>query len=453
VEIRWKEFERLVLVRRLRQAIGKWWGVQINFTDDKGYLRGVPSGRFFSPITSACKYITRSDNGFQGCMKAVRNTKNLKTKVSLGSESTCHAGFTTITVPIYHKKKYLGCIFADGFVSSQTEKKQKKQIDKFLSNHFSSKSQVKELVAAIPSLEASEVSLLVRLIQVIIDEVIAMQFKANKAEASIKNMQNSIGGVSIVKNNMIGTSQEMQRLQSTISSVASSSSTILIEGENGTGKELVARALHSESKRSKKPFVILNCGSLNENLLESELFGAVKGAYTGATQGRVGVFEAANNGTLFLDEIGDTSAAMQVKLLRVTQYKTFSPVGSTQEKKTNARLICATNKNLFEMVQKGEFREDLYYRLNVIRIEVPPLRERKGDIPLIINHFLTVLAKTHGSGIAKVIPQKCLDILLKHNWPGNIRELQNEIERLWVLSGNNSALNPADISTRIKGKR
>ena len=232
--------------------------------------------------------------------------------------------------------------------------------------------------------------------------------------------------------NIIGASGAMEKLKQTIRTVASTNSTILIYGESGTGKELVARAVHVCSPRATQPFVSVNCGAFPETLLESELFGYVKGAFTGANQNKRGLFEVADGGTIFLDEIGEMTLAMQVKLLRVLQERTVRPVGSTSEIPIDVRVIAATNRDLDKQVAENTFREDLYYRLCVIPIRVPGLRERQEDIPLLVNHFLKKYAPAAGKSILRVYPQS-LDGLCRYDWPGNVRQLENTVERAVAL--------------------
>src|SRR5262244_1128092 len=232
--------------------------------------------------------------------------------------------------------------------------------------------------------------------------------------------------------NIIGASPAMEKLKQTIRTVASTGSTILIYGESGTGKELVARAVHVCSPRVTEPFVSVNCGAFPETLLESELFGYVKGAFTGANQNKRGLFEVADGGTIFLDEIGEMTLAMQVKLLRVLQERTIRPVGGTSEIPVDVRVIAATNRDLDKQVAEGTFREDLYYRLSVIPIRVPGLRERREDVPLLANHFLKKYAPAAGKSIHRVEPAS-LEALCGYDWPGNVRQLENTIERAVAL--------------------
>jgi two-component system response regulator PilR (NtrC family) len=239
--------------------------------------------------------------------------------------------------------------------------------------------------------------------------------------------------------NMIGKSKGMLKVYSLIRKVAETLTNVLILGESGTGKELVARAIHENSKRNNMPFAVINCGGVPESLLESELFGYMKGAFTGAYGDKPGLFEVARGGTIFLDEIGDLPPLLQVKLLRVVQEKTFRRVGGTEEKKVDVRIISATNKNLEEKVKDGSFREDLYFRLNVIPINIPPLRERKEDIPVLTKHFIEKCSKEFGKEI-RTISSYAMELLMKYPFPGNVRELENIIERSVALETSNIIL-------------
>jgi len=243
--------------------------------------------------------------------------------------------------------------------------------------------------------------------------------------------------------NIITKSSKMQQVIELIKVVAKSNATALIIGETGTGKELVARAIHSQSYRKDKPFVAVSCAALPESLLESELFGHEKGAFTGAYTQRKGKFEIANKGTLFLDEIGEMSANIQVHLLRVLEEKEFTRVGGNELIKVDVRVVSATNRDLKEAVANGQFREDLYYRLNVVTIELPPLRERREDIPLLAEHFLKKLALENQKKVAGFSPE-ATEFLLRYDWPGNVRELENAIERAVILA-KSSLIESADL--------
>jgi len=236
--------------------------------------------------------------------------------------------------------------------------------------------------------------------------------------------------------NLIGKSKKMQELFKMIEVVSATSSTVLITGESGTGKELVAKAIHLNSPRAEEAFVSVNCGAFPETLLESELFGYMRGAFTGAAANKKGLFEVADKGTIFLDEIGDTSTAMQVKLLRVLQERTIRRVGGTEEIPVDVRIISATNRDLSEMVADNQFREDLFYRISVIPLELPPLRQRRDDIPLLADHFLARLNASMGKKIDR-ISDEALKKMETYDWPGNVRELENAMERAFILEESN----------------
>jgi DNA-binding NtrC family response regulator len=237
-----------------------------------------------------------------------------------------------------------------------------------------------------------------------------------------------------VDSEFVGNSQKMKDVFSLIYKLTKVETTVLVRGENGTGKELVARAIHFNSPRKDGSFVAINCGAIPEALMESELFGHEKGSFTGASERKIGKFQLANNGTLFLDEIAELKPELQVKLLRVLQDKKFVPVGGNREVKTNARIIAATNRNLEHMIEEGQFREDLFYRLNVMPIFLPPLRDRKEDIPALIQTFIKKFAKAMNSEIQN-ISIEALQKLQEYQWPGNIRELENAIERAFIVEG------------------
>ena len=250
--------------------------------------------------------------------------------------------------------------------------------------------------------------------------------------------------------NIIGKSKVMQQVFDTIRKVAPSNATVLIEGESGTGKELVAKSIHFNSPRREKPFVAVNCSALAETLLESELFGHEKGAFTGAVSMRKGRFELADTGTLFLDEIGDMSTGLQVKLLRVLQEKVFERVGGTKPIAVNIRVIAATNRNLKEEMKKGRFREDLYYRLNVVHIALPSLKQRQQDIRLLLDHFIKKYAdeRKHSVPVTGIDPD-VERLFYEYSWPGNVRELENLIERLMIMSPG-GVISPADLPKSFK---
>jgi len=247
---------------------------------------------------------------------------------------------------------------------------------------------------------------------------------------------------------IIGQSRKMREVFDLVQKVADCDSTILLNGETGTGKGMVARAIHQKSKRRNKPFISINCGAIPENLLESELFGHVRGAFTGATSSKQGKFELADSGTILLDEIGDMSSDLQVKVLKVLEEGEFEQVGGAKTIKVDVRIIAATHRDLSEEVQKGNFREDLYYRLYVIPVMLPSLRDRRSDIPFLISHFLEQFNQKNNRSVQK-ISEEVMDMMMSHSWPGNVRELKNMMERLVVLKGSGE-ISARDLPPEIK---
>ncbi|MDB6115244.1 MAG: ntrC 2, partial [Lacunisphaera sp.] len=281
-------------------------------------------------------------------------------------------------------------------------------------------------------------------------KLIALVQSALSTQADIR----SAGGVQPVinsedhKEGIVGASGAMQQVFKVIGQVTTSDVTVMITGESGTGKELVARSIHRHSHRHSKPFVAVNCSAIPENLIESELFGHERGAFTGATTQRLGKFEVCDGGTIFLDEIGDMTPATQTKILRVLQEGEIQRVGGSETVKVNVRVIAATNKDLEALVKAKEFREDLYYRLNVVRLRLPPLRERVEDVPQIVDFFLQSMAKSKKTKARKVSPE-ALAILCRHNWPGNVRELENMIYRSAVIAQGDAIL-PKDLPEEVR---
>jgi len=250
---------------------------------------------------------------------------------------------------------------------------------------------------------------------------------------------------------IIGNSEEMRRVLELVSQVAASEATVLILGESGTGKEVIARAIHATSDRSRKPFIKVSCASIPESLLESELFGHERGAFTGAIRRKPGRFELAEGGTLFLDEIGDVPVEMQVKLLRVLQEREYERLGGTEVLRADVRILAATHRELHERIEQGLFREDLYYRLAVIPIEIPPLRERRDDIPLLAAHFVKKLSEKNRSVLPALVPES-MERLISYDWPGNVRELENVLERAVILC-KDRLIRPQDLPSHIAPRR
>jgi transcriptional regulator with GAF, ATPase, and Fis domain len=337
---------------------------------------------------------------------------------------------SVICVPLFrpHQDSLLGILYIDSSASMRGLLKQEHlQLVQGLANHVAISIENAKLFAEVNE-KGKEIEGLNRLLKKQVDQQAG---KLVEMEILLEGTQRELGkryGLG----NLIGKSPAMQKVFSVLEKVVSTSATVLIQGESGTGKELVARYLHHHGPRSGKPMVSINCASFNDTLLESELFGHRKGAYTGADQNKTGLFQVANGGTLFLDEVGDMSLEMQKKLLRVLQSGEVRPVGSEDVFHVDVRIIAASNKNLRDLIQQSKFREDLFFRLNVIQVQLPPLRERYEDLQLLIDHFTKQISDELKRPLKPVSP-KALEKFMEHSWPGNVRELENELRRYFIL--------------------
>jgi len=444
--INWDEFEHIHVIKKLKQILNTWWNVETVFTDDRGALRGFhpeklaiknPLVKFLFEKESAIENLTEFINKTMEDIRASGNRYVMK-KWDL-------AGFDAAVVPIYIENDFVGTVTVLGFFKNQEGSRMADVRERFAA-FGASADLIDKALPQLRYIKDDDRQHFFELVELVAQEIVTLHLEITSREHRITELNNELG-VRYKYDNMIGKSKPMQEMYALLDKIRSAESTVLIQGENGTGKELIAKAIHYNSPRKDKAFIIQNCSAFNDNLLESELFGHVKGSFTGAIKDKKGLFEQANRGTFFLDEIGDTSPTMQVKLLRVLQEGTFIPVGATEVKKIDTRIIAATNRDLKDMVEKGTFREDLYYRLNVINLRVPPLRERKEDIPLLIEYFLE---KSHVPGTEKkVMTKRALEKFYDYSWPGNIRELQNEIERVVVLAGSESKIAAEMLSSRI----
>ncbi len=291
---------------------------------------------------------------------------------------------------------------------------------------------VKDIQSAVKAIRLGAYDYIVKPFDVV--EVLKIIRRALEKRDLVKKviyLNNELGRLNVFEE-MIGQDPKMKKIFSLISMYSQTDGTVLIQGESGTGKELAARAIHRRSPRKDQPFVVINCAAIPASLMESEIFGHQKGAFTGALTTVIGKLEIAHNGTVFLDDIDSLTTSMQSKLLRVIQEKEFEKIGSRKILQLNVRFIASSNQDLFRLIDKGEFREDLFYRLNVLPLDLPALREKKSDIPLLVNHFLVVYSKSKGKP-AKQISKEALDLLIKYDWPGNVRELKNLVERLTTI--------------------
>ncbi|MBL7664241.1 MAG: sigma 54-interacting transcriptional regulator [Bacteriovoracaceae bacterium] len=447
--IDWNTIKDLHVISKLEEIIGNWFGVELIYTNEHGKIQNSIHDKNYEFKNHFFKVQTHISHGLEYLNSDI---EKMFEKFEQGEHGTLitesfFQGVKTVCVPIIHESELLGCVFAYPYVKDDFTSEESDALVKKLVECGSSTDDAKSAVSHLKKLNLQEKEYLKELVSLVVHEIITFHQEISKRENMIKDLNSELGS-KYRYHNMIGKAKSMQVVYHLLDKISKSESTILIQGENGTGKELVAKAIHYASPRKDMVFLAQNCSAFNDNLLDSELFGHVRGAFTGAVKDKKGLFEMANGGTLFLDEIGDTSLAMQVKLLRILQEGTFLPVGATSPKKVSVRIIAATNKPLKEMIQKGEFREDLYYRLNVINVTLPPLRERREDIPLLIEYFVEKRCAEMGLP-TKQFSKKCLEKLIDYSWPGNVRELENEVERLVVLAGEDKMITPEILSGKM----
>jgi len=443
--INWNDFEHIHVIRKLKQILGSWWNIDVVFTDEKGRLRGLDLDhpKLNNPAVAE---ILKKESAREHLQETVKATiEELRVSGNPHIIKKWDTGAYDITiVPIMIENDFVGTVVAMGFLKDEASASRLNEVKERLAVLGAPVKAIENAVHCVKCLSDNDRAHFTELVELVSQEVVTLHLEITSRENRINELNKELGS-RYKYENMIGKSKPMQDLYGLLDKIKTAESTVLIQGENGTGKELIAKAIHYNSGRKEKAFIIQNCSAFNDNLLESELFGHVKGSFTGAVRDKKGLFEMAHKGTFFLDEIGDTSPTMQVKLLRVLQEGTFLPVGATEPRRVDVRIVAATNKDLRKMVEAGTFREDLFYRLNVINIAVPSLKERKEDIPLLVDYFLST---TENSG-KKNLTKQSLEKLYDYHWPGNVRELQNEIERLVVLSGNEIKIGADMLSPKI----
>lgn len=448
--INWDSASRLHVINKIEEILARWFGVEVFYCDQHGKLRSMHFNKDF-PIKSHLFKVQMSMTSGHTLLTEdlERLTETLK-----NSEDANVVLFESFFSNIYGLASkilidgdYVGSVFVYPFIFDSATTKDLEGIVKKMIECGGSKMDIDNALKNMQKMKQNDQEYLSALVDVISEEIATYHKEIIRREEIIQELNSELGD-KYRYHSMIGKSKKMQQIYRMLEKIAYSESSVLIQGENGTGKELVAKAIHYYSPRKDNVFLAINCSAFNDNLLDSELFGHVKGAFTGAVKDKKGLFEQAHRGTLFLDEIGDTSMTMQVKFLRVLQEGTYLPVGSTTSKKADVRIIAATNRNLKDMMENNLFREDLYYRINVININLPALRERIEDLNLLVDHFLQKRCQELGKPL-KIITKKCLEKLFDYPWPGNVRELENEIERLVVLAGDEINITPDLLSPRI----
>lgn len=450
--INWNEFEHIHVIKKLKEILNSWWQIDITFTDERGQLKGLMptngKSQFCNPAVSA--FMAKENIQTSLAEEVARSIEDLRISGNRYALRRWDAtGFDIAVVPIVIENDFMGTVVAMGFLKDSESAPRLAEIRERLAIFGASNDVIEGAVSRIKCIQDQDREHFLELVELVAQEITTLHLEITSRENRISELNKELGS-RYKYDSMIGKSKPMQNLYGLLDKIKTADSTVLIQGENGTGKELIAKAIHFNSHRKDKAFIIQNCSAFNDNLLESELFGHVKGSFTGAVRDKKGLFEMADKGTFFLDEIGDTSPTMQVKLLRVLQEGTFLPVGAVEPRRVDVRVIAATNRNLKEMVEEGTFREDLYYRLNVINIYVPALRERKEDIPLLAEFFLNKAQSELPEGTErKTLTKRALEKLYDYPWPGNVRELQNEMERLIVLAGIENKIGADMLSPKI----
>ncbi|TDJ09279.1 MAG: AAA family ATPase [Deltaproteobacteria bacterium] len=437
--IAFKNLRDLHAIKKIGTIIRSWFDLDIFYCDSNLNLKSLDN-----PQNLFLKLFIEKLGGQQTFSQELKRTLEVLGEGEVIFEL---AGAKGIAINIVMGGENQGKTIAYPFLGDNTTSGEEAEIIKFLMDIGANKNEATEAVKKMKRPPTENQEKLTELVSLVAEEIVDYQSAQDKRDEIVQKLSSELSD-KYRYHNIIGKSGEMQKVYSLLDKIKKSESNILIQGDNGTGKELVAKAIHYNSPRGEKLFLEVNCSAFNENILDSELFGHVKGSFTGAIKDKPGLFEMADGGTIFLDEIGDTSPSMQVKLLRVIQEGTFLPVGGNAQKSTDVRVICATNKNLEEMIINKEFREDLYYRLNVINVYLPALRNREGDIPLLMEYFLKKRCDSMGVPL-KDFAKKTKEKMMDYAWPGNVRELENEIERLVVLTGDEKMILPDSLSPRI----
>ncbi len=449
--INWEELKHIHVIRKLEEILAQWFNTDIFFVDERGVIQNFDADRkskeYKSPLSAAFLGREKARNHLFDFLKQASEKSFENDRVRNIVKGP--AGIENVLISkITDENEILGAVIAYSYVDKEASSDSKSKLKAHLEELGLDGEQFESALSRLNVISEAQRKYFFELVDLVAQEIVTFHTEISKRDEKINDLNSQLGN-RYSYHSMIGKSKAMQELYSLLDKIKISESTVLIQGENGTGKELIAKAIHFNSPRKDAQFVTVNCSAFNENLLDSELFGHVRGAFTGAIRDRKGVFETADAGTLFLDEVGDMPPAMQVKLLRVLQEGTLTPVGGTQQIKVNVRVLAATNKDLKEMVEEGTFREDLYYRINVISLVVPALRERKEDIPLLVEHFLSKGTREKNLS-EKSFAKRTMEKFFDYQWPGNIRELENEVERLIVLSGPEQRIDSELLSPRIR---
>lgn len=444
--IDWERVLDLRITKKLTEVCNSLGGLSIKFLDktfnEKKYFVNVEERKL-------CQLSHARAGGKDRCKKWIKDALSEASRKKKAIINRCPAQLTQIVIPIINKSKGIGYVVAGKVLDAHPSPDEIEHIRKKLGVDIEP-SLWRENYEEVPVVNPEQLEIFKGFLDAMVEDIIFFQNELEEKKENIRRLQEELSR-QYDFSEIIGESPEMRKICDTLERVIPSNSTVLLQGESGTGKELIAKIVHYNSPRKDKGFVAENCSAFSENLLESELFGHEKGAFTGAIIQKKGLFELADGGTFFLDEIGDTSPALQTKLLRVLQDGTFKRVGGTRFIKVDVRIIAATNKDINKMVKNGTFREDLFYRLNEIGITLPPLRARKNDIPILTNFFMNKFCKERGIE-PKEIDKRAIECFVNYSWPGNVRELQNEIKRAVLLAGFDSTITKNLLSPNILGE-
>jgi two-component system response regulator HupR/HoxA len=445
-----EKHQNLHTIIMLKDIIRKWWQSELCFADKNGVVLDWAKGEIVPPPNDFCRLSLFSKEGFRRCNQSVRvlHEKFKSSKKLRGALfHDCHLNFTVVGAPIYIDNEYEGFVFVEGFCRQKPTERDHEMLKTKIKELNNGTTDLDRAIERLPLMPPAEVDKLTDLLEFAATEIANYESEMSKKDQTIQTLSSELRDL-YNQDSIIGASPAMREVLGLIEKVTHAESTILIEGEAGTGKELIARAIHFNSPRRERPFVVQNCSAFDEVLLESALFGHERGAFPNATRDKKGLLELADGGTVFLEQVSELSPSLQNKLLRALQEGVVVPVGETNPREINVRVIATSDRPLEEKVREGKFREELFYRLNVIRLLVPPLRDRKEDLPLLIDHFLR---KLHREGQkARVLSADALTVLTRYNWPGNIRELQTEIERLLVLGAEGETIPTELVSQRIR---
>ncbi len=443
----WNRILESHVVESICDSSYKWWGMRVRFYDKHN---NCVTGNIHLN-NSFCHLMYSCNEGAKICRQCYRSHIEELDKNSKYSFVKCHAGLNMITIPIIVDEEYVGVIIGSGLKLSERESF---DIDMYINklNRLGLDDKIIERgYNSLVSLNGSAEEQVADFLELAVKDV-QVNYKLQKDIGQLAKEKETLREKAYHEKykGVVFTSAAMTEVFDTVGIIEGSEKTILIEGETGTGKELLAAALHYNSPRKDKVFIVQNCSAFNDALLSSELFGHVKGSFTGAVSDKKGLFQLADEGTLFLDEIGDMSMENQATLLRILENGTYYKLGGTEVQSVDVRILVASNKDLYKQVEKGLFRKDLFYRINAIQITMPPLRKRKDDIEPLLYYFLEAYAETHNT-VIKGVSREVIKLFKAYDWPGNVRELKNQVERLVILSGLNNKIEAKLLLPQMQG--